>query len=102
MDDHPQLAKLVKVMGIALGGSQRKLPDPTFIFKHLDYQDVKVCILACEAYFARNRLYWVKEEERFSYVRGRMEGKEVATFALSYRKQITGELGFQKQEGNKY
>jgi len=28
-----------------------------------------------------------------------MEGKEVARFALTYRRQMTGELGYTKQAG---
>ena len=101
-DDDPQLAKLVKVMSMALGGSKRKPADPPFIYKHLDYQDVKVWLLACEDYFARNPTYWMKEEDKTIYAIGRIEGKEVAPFALAYRKQMTGELGFQKQEGYEY
>jgi len=31
-----------------------------------------------------------------------MEGKEVAPFVLAYRKQMTGKLGYQKQEGYEY
>jgi len=101
-DDDPQLEKLVKVLGMVLGGSKRKPADPPFVYKHLDYQDVKVWLLACEDYFARNPTYWMKEEDKIIYAIGRMEGKEVAPFALAYRKQITGELGFQKQEGYEY
>jgi len=98
-DDDPQLAKLVKVMSMVLGGSKRKPADPPFVYKHLDYQDVKVWLLACEDYFARNPTDWMNEEDKIIYAIGRMEGKEVAPFALAYRKQMTGELGFQKQEG---
>ena len=101
-DDDPQLAKLVKVMSMVLRGSKCKPADPPFVYKHLDYKDVKVWLLACEDYFARNPTYWMKEEDKIIYAIGRMEGKEVAPFALAYRKQMTGELGFQKQEGYEY
>jgi len=101
-DDDPQLAKLVKVLGMVLGGSKRKPADPLFVYKHLDYQDVKVWLLACEDYFARNPTYWMKEDDKIIYAIGKMEGKEVAPFALAYRKQMTGELGLQKQEGYEY
>jgi len=50
--DDPQLAKLVKVMSMALGGSTRKPAHPPFIYTHLDYQDVKGLLLTCEDYFA--------------------------------------------------
>jgi len=92
--DDPQQTKLVKIMSMALGGSKPKPADPPFIYKHLDYQDVKIWLLACKDYFARNPTYWMKEEDRIRYAIGRMEGKEVAPFALAYRKQMTGELGF--------
>jgi len=101
-DDDPRLDKLVKVLSMALGGSKRKPEDPPCVYKHLDYEDVKVWLLACEDYLARNPTYWMKEEDKIIYAIGRMEGKEVAPFALAYRKQITGKLGFQKQEGYEY
>jgi len=101
-DDDPRLDKLVKVLSMALGESKRKPEDPPFVYKHLDYQDVKVWLLACEDYFARNPTDWMKEEDKIIYAICRMEGKEVAPFALAYRKQMTGELGFQKQEGYEY
>ena len=44
----------------------------------------------------------MKEEDRIIYAIGRREWKEVAPLGLSYRKQLTGELGFQNQEGYKY
>jgi len=100
-DNDAQLAKLVKIRSIELGGSNRKPADPPFLYKHLDYQD-KVWLLTCQDYFTRNPTYWVKEEDRIIYTIGRMKGKEVAAFALSYRKQMTGGLGFQKQEGYEY
>ena len=87
---------------MALGGSKGKPADPPFIYKHLDYQDVKVWLLACKAYFARNPTYWRKEEDKIIYAMGRMKGKEVAPFALAYRQQMTSEFGFQKQEGYEY
>ena len=62
--DDPQLTKLVKIMSMALGGSKRKPAAPPFIYKHLDYQDVNVWLLACEDYFTRNPTYWMKEEDR--------------------------------------
>ena len=101
-DDDPQLAQLVKVISMVLGESKHKPADPRFVYKHLNYQDVKVWLLACEDYCTRNPTYMMKEEEKIIYTLGRMEGKDVAPFALAYRKQMTGELGFQKQEGYEY
>jgi len=44
----------------------------------------------------------MKEEDKIIYAIGRINGKKVSLFALSYRKPITGELGFQKEEGYEY
>jgi len=73
---------------------------PSFIASGLPR--CKGWLLACEDYFARNPTYWIKEEDKIIYAIGRMEGKEVAPFAVAYRKQMTGELGFHKQEGYEY
>jgi len=60
----------VKIMSMALGGSKRKPADTPFSYKQLNYQDVRVWLLACEDYFARNPTYWMKEEDRIIYALG--------------------------------
>ena len=44
----------------------------------------------------------MNEKDKIIYAIGRIEGKEVAPFALADRKQMTGQLGFQNQEGYEY
>jgi len=53
-------------------------------------------------YFGRNSWQWQDEAQRIRYALSQMEGKEVAPFALTYRRQRTGELGFTKQEGYEF
>ena len=60
---------------------------------------MKVWLLACEDYFARNPTYWREHKKEIISVLGRIEDKEVTPFTLVFRKQLSGESGFQKQEG---
>jgi len=56
-------------------------------------------LLTCTDYFGRNNGQWENEAQRIRYAISPMLGKEVAAFALSYRRQMTGEIGYTRQEG---
>ena len=56
-------------------------------------------LLTCMDYFGRNSGQWENEAQRIRYDIGRMEGKQVAPFALTYRRQMTGEIAYTRQEG---
>jgi len=50
-------------------------------------------------YFGRNSWQWEDETQRIRYAISPRDGKEVAPFALTYRGQMTGEIGYMRQEG---
>jgi len=52
--------------------------------------------------FGRNRWQWEDEAQRIRYTISRMDGKEVTPFVLTYRRQITGEIGYTRQEGYEF
>jgi len=59
-------------------------------------------LMACTDYFGRNSWQWEDEAQRIRYAISRMDGKDVAPFALTYRRQMTGETGYTKQEGYEF
>ena len=56
-------------------------------------------LLTCTDYFGRNSWQWENEAQRIRYAISPMDGKDVAAFALSYQRQMTGEIGYTRQEG---
>ena len=53
-------------------------------------------------YFAQNSWQWENKAQRIRYAISRKDGKEVALFALTYRRQMTGEIGYTRQEGYRF
>ena len=58
--------------------------------------------MTCTDDFDRNSWQWEDKAQRIRYAIRRMDGKEVAPFALTYRRQMTGEIGSTRQEGYKF
>jgi len=58
------------------------------------YQDISMWLLICMDCFGRNSWEWSEETQRIRYELSGMEGKEVAPFALTYWRQMTGESGY--------
>lgn len=56
-------------------------------------------LLLWEDFFNCNSWAQKKEVQRMQYTLSRMDWKEVAPFALTYQKQMTGELGYTKHKG---
>jgi len=54
-------------------------------------------LLTCTDYFGQISWQWEDEVQRIRYAIRRMEGEQVALFALTYRRQMTGDLGYTKQ-----
>jgi len=59
-------------------------------------------LLACTDYFGRNSCQWQDKAQRIQYAISGIEGKEVAPYALTYRRQMTRELGYTRQAGNEH
>jgi len=59
-------------------------------------------LLTCTEYFGRNSWQWQDEAQRIRYALSQTEEKEVAPFALTYQRQMTGDLGCTKQEGYEF
>jgi len=72
------------------------------MFRNEKHQDIGMWLLACTDYFGRKSWQWENEAERIRYAISRMDGKEVAPFALTYRRPMTGEIGYTRQEGYEF
>jgi len=73
--------------------------DPPWVFKHKSHQDIRIWLMAVQEYFERNSHQWTMETDRVKYAMGRMEGDNVAPVTDTYRKKMSGALGYRKEIG---
>jgi len=71
--------------------------DPPWVFKNKPYQDIRIWLMAVQDFFERNSHQWTMETDRIKYAMGRMEGDDVAPFTDTYRKKMSGALGYAKE-----
>jgi len=90
------------VMTNALGQRTRVPAEPPAMFRNENHQDIRMCLMTCTDYFGQNSWQWEDEAQRIRYAISRMDGKEVAPFALTYQRQMTGEIGYTRQEGYEF
>ena len=69
------------------------------MFRHEKHQDILMLLLTCTDYFGQKSWQWENEAQRIRYAISPMDGKEVAPVALTYRRQMMGEIGYTRQEG---
>jgi hypothetical protein len=105
-NEEPQLGaeeRMAISIGRALARERREtLKRPTdspWIYKHKDHQDIKIWLLVCRDFFERNEFMWDDQKARILYALGRMEGAEVSPIRDTYRKKMTGELGYDLEVG---
>jgi len=91
-----------RVIGNALGQRTRVPGEPPAMFRIENHQDIHMWLLPCTDYFGRNSWQWENEAQRIRYALSRMDGKEVAAFALTYRPQMTREICYTRQEGYEF
>ena len=91
-----------RVMANTLGQRTRVPAEPSAVFRNKKHQDIRMWLLTCADYFGRNSWQWENEAQSIQYTIGRMDGKEVAPFVLTYRRQMTGEIGYTRQEGYEF
>jgi len=85
-------------MANALGQRTRVPAEPPVLFKNEKRQDLRMWLLTCTDYFGRNSWQWENKVQQIRYAISRTEGKQVALFGLTYWQQMTGELGYTRQE----
>jgi len=89
-------------MANALGQRTRVPAGPPAMFTNETHQDIRMWLLTCRDYFGRNRWLWEDEAQRIQYPISRIDGIEVAPFALTYRQQMPREIGYTRQEGYEF
>jgi len=84
-ENHEQFNLFSKVMANALGQRTRVPAEPPAMLRNEKHQDIRMRLMTCTDYFGRNSWQWEDEAQQIRYAISRMDGKEVAPFALTYR-----------------
>ena len=95
----PDELRFSRILGRAIGDTSKRPAQPPPEYQHAKHQDVRFWLTACKDCFDRNPSQWRNETDRIKYALSKMKGPQVSYFAMTYRNQMTGELGFTRQEG---
>ena len=95
----PDELRFSRIMGRAIGDTSKLPAQPPPEYEHAKNQDVRFWLTACKDFFDRNPSQWRIEADRIKYAFSKIKGPEVSSFAMTYRNQMTGQLGFTREEG---
>ena len=95
----PDELRFSRILGRAIGDTSKRPAQPPPEYEHTKHQDVRFWLTACKDFFDRNPSQWRIEADRIKYALSKMKGSQVSSFAMTYRNQMIGELGFTRQEG---
>ena len=99
IENDEQFNQCSPVMANALGQRRRVPAEPAAMFRNEKDQDIRMWLLTWTDYFVQNSWQWENEAQRIRYAISRIDGNQVALFALTYLWQMTGEIGYTRQEG---
>jgi len=88
-----------RALGKAIGGTTKGPAQPLSEYEHAKHQDIRLWQTTCKDFFDRNPYQWQKEADRIKYALSKLKGSQLASFAMTYGNQMTGELGHLRQEG---
>ena len=98
----PDELRFSRILGRPIGDSTKRPAQPPPEYEHAKHQDIRFWLTACKDFFDRNPSQWPIEADRIKYALCKMNGPQVSSFAMTYRKQMTGELGFTRQAGYEF
>ena len=88
-----------RALGKAIGESTKRPAQPPSEYEHANHQDIHFWLTACKDLFDRNTYQWQDEADCIKYALSKLKESQVASFAMTYQKQMRGELGHTRQEG---
>jgi len=86
-------------LGKAIAETTKCPAQPQSEYEHAKHQDIQFWLTTCKAFFDRNPYQWQDEADRIKYALSKLRGSQVASFAMTYRNQMSGELGHMQQDG---
>ena len=95
----PDELRFSRRLGRAISVTSKRPAQPPPEYEHAQHHDVRFWLTALKDFFDSNPSQWRIEADRIKYALSKMKGPQVSSFAMTYRNQMTGELGFTRQEG---
>ena len=95
----PDKLRFSRILGRAIGDTSKRPAQPPPKYEQAKHQDVRFWLTACKESFDSNPSQWRIDADRIKYALSKMKGPQVSSFAMTYQNQMTGELGFTRQEG---
>ena len=95
----PDELRFSRILGRAIRDTSKRPAQPPSEYEHAQNQDVRFWLTACKDFFDRNPSQWRIEADRIKYTLSKMKRPQASSFAMTYQNQMTGELGFTRQEG---
>ena len=88
-----------RILSAAMAVTFKRPAEPPNTFNNAGHKDIRFWLTRCQDYFDPNKLQWREEVEKIRYALGKFQGATATPFGMAYRNQLTGELGYTKQEG---
>ena len=88
-----------RALGKAIRESTKRQAQPPPEYEHAKLQDVRFWLTACKDFFDPNPCQWQDKADQIKYALSKLEEPQVSAFAMTYRNQMTGELGYTRQGG---
>jgi len=88
-----------RALGKAIGETTKCAARLLSEYEHAKHPDIRFWLTTCKDLFDRNPYQWQDEADGIKYALSKLKESQVASFAMTYRNQMTGELGHIRQEG---
>ena len=89
-------------MGKAIGETTKRRAQPPSEYENAKHQDIRFWLTTCKDFLDGNPFQWQDEADRNRHALSKLKGSHVASFAMTYWNQKTGESGHVRQEGYEF
>ena len=83
-----------RALGKAIGDTTKRPAQPPPEYEHAKHQDVRFCLRAYKDFLDCNPYQGQDGADRIKYALSELKRPQVSAFAMTYRNQMTGELGY--------
>ena len=76
-------------LGNAIGETTKRSAQPLSEYQHAKNQDIRFWVTTGKDFLDRNPYKWQDEADCIKYALSKLKGSQVASFAMTYRNQMT-------------
>ena len=90
-----------RALGKMIGETTKRAQQPPSDYEHTKHQDGRFWLTICKDFFEQDGYKCQNEADPIKHAMSKLYQSQIASFAMTYRNKMTGELGHTKQEGYK-